>query len=285
MILLIISGPANAFILQLTIGEQYVKLGDKTTFTVSSVVDSGEELNIQKFVIKLIGPKNVYCEFLPDGTPIYDCEGMNITLLSEGNKTADGATYDYGYQGYGGYGYNYAYGYIFGKGILSYNITIDTSEYPRGLYSTEFDMIVDEKVYKEEGKVLFIYDKDGLKGCSIRAHKGEIEERTTGNYSSLRNRLSLTIPLKNAAPGQGVLQTQSSKTRLIYDFEVLGLLESTPLTSKILIKGTYRTERNSINNTKEETAIIYLDKKNKLLNLAGKSITAQNMNVNLMQGC
>ncbi|HRZ85602.1 MAG TPA: hypothetical protein P5277_02370 [Candidatus Paceibacterota bacterium] len=300
--LLIISAPAQAFIINLAIQNQYIELGKSTTFNVSTEVESNEKLNINKFIIEINGPTDITCEFLPDGTLLNDCEGISISVVSSGNLIKnDNQTYgdtpaqisgyysdycgEYGYgcAGYGGYNSGYSY---YGKGILSYNVTFNSMGYSRGMYNTEFKMVVDGKEYKKDGKALFIYDRDGLRGCSVRAQRGDIEIKDSvgNNYNGTRNRLSFNIPLKNAVAGQGTLISQNSDSRLNYDFDVLGVLEGNKNYSKILIKGIYRTN-NKINKTSSELAVIYLDKKNKVLTLAGKSITATEMKVSFMDKC
>jgi len=296
--LLIFSAPAQAFILNLAIQNQYIELGKSTTFNVSTEVENGENLKIDKFIIEISGPTIISCEFLPDGTLLNGCEGISVDVVSSGNlsqgnngnqttgETPVQIDYGYGYEaGYGyGYEYGYDYSYYYGKGLLSYNITFNSMEYPRGIYNTEFIMIIEGKEYKKSGKALFIYDKDGLKGCSIRAQRGEIEESISkGNYTGVRNRLSFNIPLKNAATGQGTLTSQNSDNRLNYDFEVLGVLEGDETYSKILVKGVYRINR--LDKTTDELSVIYLDKKAKKLTLTGKGITATDMKVSFMNKC
>lgn len=293
---LIASGPAEAFVLGLNLPQPYVKLGEKTTFSVSTSIEEGEELQIDRLKVELIGPETISCEFLADGTPISECKSMKINMLSNGTvKPEDCYGYDsgncngeYGYddEGYGhdtdfyNYGYGYEPKYI--KGVLKYNVEFDTKGHKPGVYTISYTMNVSGSEFKKEGEVLFVYEKPFLEGCSVRADKGIIEEASLGKSENGRTRISFNFPSKNAVVSVGSLQSQAANKRLSYSFDVVGVLENNEQFAKILIRGSYRV---GIKDSKDETSIIYLDKESKKMTLTGKGLTVSNMDVTFMQNC
>ena len=106
--LLILSGPANAFDLGLSIDDSTIDKGDNAVFSASIDIKSGENLPIDEVSLIISGAGNRVCIFNVDGSKISGCDGININLISE--TTSYG--YGYGY-GYYGYGYNFGYGYGF----------------------------------------------------------------------------------------------------------------------------------------------------------------------------
>ena len=278
---LIASGPAEAFVLGLNLPQPYVKLGEKTTFSVSTSIEEGEELQIDKLKVELIGAETIRCEFLADGTPISECADMKIIVISNGTvKPKD--CYGYGADGCDG---EYGYGSRYIKGSLKYDVEFDSSGHTLGIYTISYTMTMDESEFKKEGEVLFIYTDEkpvGLEGCSVRADKGVIEEASLGKNENGRNRISFNFPSKNAVMSVGSLQSQAANKRLSYSFDVVGVLENNNQFAKILVRGSYRV---GINDSKEENSIIYLDKEAKKITLTGKGLTVSNMDVTFMQNC
>lgn len=264
------AGPAQAFTLGLISSDQFVRSGQKTNFFVSAKIESNEKMPITKFSFVLDGPETIACDFLPNGTIISGCKGMTIKKISEVENVSC--------NGYG-YGYGYGYNNCFTNGIFSYNITSNTKNYKIGIYSTKFiTFLNNEKDGEKIGEPLFIVNKTMLAGCSVRANGGSLED---GSERS-RNKLSFSIPLANAAPSQGSLQAQGNKKRITYGFEVIGALSNDNNNAQILVNGDFRENRNA--NIKQ-LAVINLDKKNKMVDIAGKNMNVDDMTATLMERC
>ena len=119
IVMLILAGPAQAFVSSLTVSESSVKQGEDVSFIASIDISSQEFLNITALTLEITGPKNVTCVFNADGIPITDCEDLEIQKISQP-----------------GFGYGYSYGYGSTNGILAFNISLDTTNMPAGNYST-----------------------------------------------------------------------------------------------------------------------------------------------------
>ncbi|HLD97848.1 MAG TPA: hypothetical protein VI815_00825 [Candidatus Nanoarchaeia archaeon] len=266
--ILIIAGPADAFTLGVSVKNKEVNLGQKADLFVSSQLGENEIIDVQKFELVIFdSEKSFSCEYLPNGTFISECDGFSIIDNSMVNETNI-------------IGYGYGYGYqTFKGGKLGYNISIDTNVLGSGIYNVKIIMTLEDEVRESSGGELFVIDVNGLKGCSLRASNGIVE---INDLDSGRNRLSLNVPLQNAAAGRGSLQAQVKKSRVMYDFRVVGTLENSPTSALIFVKGNYRENRTNLTS---ETAVIYLDKINKEISIAGNKIDAQNMIVTLMRRC
>ena len=106
LMLLVFTGPAQAFILSLNIQNHKFISGETVIMEVSSEPESGENLILNKFTLDIEGPTDIPCEFNSDAEIISGCEGISITKLdNETNKF--GYSYSYGYN----YGYSWSYGW------------------------------------------------------------------------------------------------------------------------------------------------------------------------------
>jgi len=133
-VLLLLSGPANAFDLTFgTISNTNPTQGDVITFTTSVEVNSNEIVPIQNLSLNFSDGQ--VCYFSVDGdilTPD-DCTGLTITpdtdstnyTSGDRNYSFDGTDYSDGI----GFGYGYA---APGPSVLTYNITLNTSEFDVG---------------------------------------------------------------------------------------------------------------------------------------------------------
>ena len=167
--LLIISGPAQAFVLGLTSDVDTAKQPEKIVFTASIDINANENLPIDELVLGLNGPEDVYCTFSIEGHKINNlgnCAGINIKKIA-GPSINEGYGYGYGYDnsnnawerfgyGYGynlgyGYGYGYQYGYGYTEQTLTYEITLHTQHYDAGTYTSKLDVIIDGKTFSENG--------------------------------------------------------------------------------------------------------------------------------------
>ena len=271
LLLLIMAGPAQAFTLWLISSDQFVRSGQKTNFFVSAKIESNEKMPITKFSFVLDGSEKISCEFSPNGTIISGCKGMTIKQISDTQMVG------YGYCN----GYGYGYNDCFTNGTLSFNITANTKNYKTGIYSTKFiTFLNNEQDGEKTGDPLFIVDKTILAGCSVRANGGSLDSE--GENKNSRNKLSFSVPLPNAAPSDGSLQAQGSRKRITYGFEIIGALSNDINNAQILVNGDFRENRNA---NIRQLAVINLDKKNKVVDVAGKNMNIDDMDATLMERC
>jgi len=187
MLMLIISGPVNAFDLELTANKHTVTKGSSIKFTVSVDIKSNERLNIDYLKLIINGPTSKTCKFSVDGEKISGCSGITkIELIS------NTATY--------GYGYGYGWGYTDGK--LVYKITLDTDKYSKGDYETKLEISVDGKTTLQDGPDFKIKKKSKKKAIiskieGIQKELGlnllELKEGEEYNfsYNSIPNKLMI----------------------------------------------------------------------------------------------
>lgn len=148
--LLVLTGPVKAFMLGLIISNTEPIKGELVYFTATIEIKNTERLPISNLSLGLQGPLNVSCIFYPNGSIISGCQGISIQQLSGSNFS-----YGSGY-GYYGYGYNFGYGYGFTGGNLSYNITLNTTDYLYGLYKTKLIANIGNKTFSGQGQDLLI---------------------------------------------------------------------------------------------------------------------------------
>lgn len=263
--ILIVTGPANAVIIGMTVLDDNVVKGDVASFTASVEIEDGEALDITQLGIDLSGLISTGCTFLPDGTKITSCTGFNITLLSSAP-----------------FGYGYGYGYGFTKGTLSYLIEVDTTNYPTGTYNTNILAFTPEQIIQDNGPdIVILAKKILLEKCSVRADQGNLtvgEESFLGN----KNKLNFYIPQKDATKGQGSLTAQYDKRRFSYSFDITDIQENNPTRAVILATGEYRI------NTGEkitQDSVIYLDKVEKTVDIVAPDFSAEDLKISLMKGC
>jgi len=183
--LLVFAGPADAFVLDMTISNDKPVEGETVTFNVSTEVESADNPfdvdSFTLFVVRTNAKDIISCTFFPDGAKITACPGINVIRTSS-------PTF--------GYGYGYGYGYGFGK--FSYEITLNTTGLHHGAYRTSFVANVHGKELKKEGKKLVIHegkddeddgeeDNGKVKMCH---HPGNIAETIKVNLHSVEAHLS-----------------------------------------------------------------------------------------------
>jgi len=134
------AGPAKAFVINLVTDKSGITKGGTLSFDASININSNENIPIQKLILELNGPEDVYCEFSPDGTIISGCKGMTITKIS-GDKSilANG----YGYFNGNLYSFGYGYGY---NNELKYRINLLTNDYLSGHYDTKLSIPLTQAV-------------------------------------------------------------------------------------------------------------------------------------------
>lgn len=267
--MLVASGPADAFILGIESSRTNVLTGDNVVFTISADAETNEYSNINNLSFVLTGPNKVECRFYPNATIISGCRGMSIILT---NKEE--------------YGYGYGYGYGYDKS-LSYNITLNTTTYTLGTYSTEIFVFADSKIFSKKGDNLTIYSSGGgggqnlnINGCSIRAKDGKLY--VNGSLFGINNKINLNMNFKNNGKGQGSLTSQYKKSRFSYSFKLEDGLLVNGSDSKINAFGYYRLNKVKFDN---EDAVIYINKQNKKINIIGDDFEVIGMDITFNTKC
>ncbi len=258
---IILSGPAEAFVLSLSIPKNIVEIGE--TITITANVKTSEKTDrpsdVDYLILKLEGPENIECRFLPNATIVSGCKGIKINKLSDENK-----------------GYCKSYGY--GEGCNSrYEIKIGTMNYETGIYKTFITI-------NAKGKNLTIPGEDitiNLKGkvCSIRASNGELK---INSLDFSKNKISFYIPLKNAIKGEGYLTGQRNRERFIYRFKIEQVILNNRDIIKVRVSGKYRI---GTGENIAENGVLVFDRIQNITSLTGDNINLNGMKINFREGC
>lgn len=260
--MLIISGPANAFILGLTILDTEVLKGEAIDFQASVQINSNEFLDLSYLTLNIKGPAIISCKFKPDGKVLRGCGGLKIKRV----ETTE-------------YGFGYGYGTGFTNGTLAYNITLDTKRYQVGTYTTELNVNIGDQKTRQAGENITILSKSSaLRGCSFRARDGQL---VFDEFSSNLNKFNFHIPLAYSADGKGSLTGQSGRERISYNFELIEVQDNNPHNASILVSGEFK-----INGDKTvEDATIFFDKDKQRVKISGENLNVINMNVYFIKNC
>ena len=136
LITLIISAPAQAYILRLDVSNKDINKEESVGFTATIQLSSQDKSNITSIQLKFIGPSNITCNFKPNGEIIDGCNGITI------NKTSDCSLYS-GYNGYG----NCNFGYYGGSELeLTYDISYNSGFPLEGMYKTSLSVFSGSKL-------------------------------------------------------------------------------------------------------------------------------------------
>jgi hypothetical protein len=288
LVTLIISAPAHAYILRLDAADKNVSKGELITFDASVQVESQDRANVTSIQLKLIGPLDIICSFKPNGEIIEGCDGIKIQKLSN----CSGYSGYNGYSGYSGYaGYN-SYGYSdcgYGDSSqMNYEITFNTSVYFAGKYKTSLVVMSgNNPINTFNGEdINIIFDCDGPNGlcvtdkyCSIRAKNGDAS--VDDDEFGLKNKINFYIPQKGARPGEGYITGQQGRTTFSYKFVVGNILEKDENHTAISVYGKYKV---GIGPEFEEKSVLLLDKVNGRLDVLGKGVSVEYMDVNFKNG-
>ncbi|MFH1327660.1 MAG: hypothetical protein ABIH76_02220 [Candidatus Bathyarchaeota archaeon] len=199
--ILILVGSVEALILGFTVLDGIVTKGEAVEFQLSINIEQGEVLDITTITLVLNGPQDLTCRFLPDGTPIDPCPGIQITQ-----------TENTSYQ----YGYGYDQGFI--EGFLKYNVILNSSTVESGQYQSYFRITTPETEFESPEQIVIIRDPDFEGSCSLRAIEGVATFE--GQDFTSNNRLSLYAPAGGARSGRGTFMTQEGRIRVSYAFTI-----------------------------------------------------------------
>ncbi|MBR9703886.1 hypothetical protein GOV12_00615 [Candidatus Pacearchaeota archaeon] len=280
---IIISGPANAFIGEIIIpfeSKEVIK-GDVIKLNTEIGLEDGDFLDdVILLSFNLRGPEPISrkhrCDFFVNGTikNVGDnCKGINVELMNSSDV----------------FGYSYSYASCVLSGYsndckINYSILIDSNEYFSGEYETEFIINTKGKrIFTSGENIKIIADnlKD-FKRCSVRALDGSL---TLNNKNFSNNKLSFYISTnldRDRVRGRGSISGQKDRERFSFRFNVVDVLENDLNHSLLLVSGKLRIGRD---NNKEENAIIFIDKLTDNINIEGESLKIDTMYINFRKDC
>ncbi len=148
VIMLILSGPANAVRMEVNLDNTTPARGEEITFTVTTdLTEIDEYVPMQNFSLLLYKDDKIVRNivFAPNGTILSGSQGVTIDPISVPSSSDYGYGYGYGYDYTHGHGYNFGYGYGYatnnGAGgstlINVYNVSLNTTNFDVGEYSTK----------------------------------------------------------------------------------------------------------------------------------------------------
>lgn len=196
--ILLYAGPANAFILGLSVADDSsseVEKDQDIKFIATITIESMDQyLPIKELKLNLDGPVKKSCTFDISGKTKTSCNGITIKNI----EVAEYYGYGYGQANQNGYGYsfgnNYGYGYNYGAGgkqvEFRYEITLDTSYYLAGEYNTQLQAKIGTKTFSENGEIITINSAEeenitttGYSGDNQKIESGKlkINMNSTGN--------------------------------------------------------------------------------------------------------
>ena len=267
LVLLILIGPANAFILGLTVSDNTPNLGDIIDFMLTAEIEDEDViLNIDFFTLKFQGPTDIECRFFPNGTKIDACPGLTITQIESSNF---------------GYGYGYGYGYL--PGFFKFNLTLNTSVLSEGDYDvvllTSIDGEQSEEQAEEEITINDEEPQDLVDVCSLRGDDGEsfIDEE----LFSTKNKVNLHYSRGSNGPGQGFFTSQAKKDRISFKYNVSNVFREG---NNVIIEvtGMFRLNRDD---EIPLDATLTLDKETETLKVESNEFDAFDLDAQILKGC
>jgi len=256
---LIITGSANAFVLDFLVSNNFPLPGAPITFMVSAEIEHDEILNIEKFTLALTGPQNSTCEFFPNGTILNSCPGIQVNQIESTE-----------------FQYDYGYGYGFLPGFLKYNITLDSSILPPGEYTAKlFAETPTEQFQSSEQKIIIFQELEPIEKCSIRAQGGDILVDGKSLISP-RTKLNLGVQESRAQKGQGFITAQGGRERISYQFTIDKAVKVSANTILFYTSGFLEHNKKKTS----ESAIISFNMDSFEADVGGELLEIKNMDVN-----
>jgi hypothetical protein len=219
--LLLLAGPASAFILGLTVDDSVVEKGDNLVFTATVDIQAMDTyLPVKQLILGLNGPVSRECIFNLDGTIKSGCEGINIDALRTISSDNRGYGYGYGYNNQNGYGYSfgngYGYGYDYGVGAmtLEYEVTLDTDYYLAGTYETILEAEIGTETFSKSGEDVTINSASDEEDSSSDDFNGVPETIDTG--------IGLTLDMNSTGSGKIVVVKYTSNPQASLTIPALG---------------------------------------------------------------
>ena len=263
--IIIFSGPAQAFVLSLSIPDANVIQGEKVKVDLKvDTQNSDNPSDIKHLIFKMSGPENnsenFSCEFSPDGKIISGCDGIDITKVK---KIESGYCKSYGY----GYGCSF-----------EYTISIDTMFFEVGTYKTSLIITAKDKDTIKNGEDIVINIPP--KVCSVRANKGDV---SIDEMQFVKDKVSFYLPLNNAERGQGYITGQDGRERLTFRFKVDKILVYSNQMIKANVTGKYRI--GGFGELTQESGILTFDRVNNVTSFVGSHIQMSGMKVYFRKFC
>ncbi|MDP1728985.1 MAG: hypothetical protein Q8L27_02155 [archaeon] len=146
--LVILSGPANALDLRLSLNKLHPVIGEIITFVASVDINSNDQnLPVESLNLTLNGPTPKTCLFNVSGAKLSSCDEItNIQVISL-PPSAYGHSYGY----FNGQAYDYGYATGFSSGTFEYRITLNTLNYSLGSYTTSLGVKVGANLFSRAG--------------------------------------------------------------------------------------------------------------------------------------
>jgi hypothetical protein len=281
------TSPAYALFSKLIVndGSNIVTKGE--IINLNTIVDLEEnninEIEYLNFIFKgpLIVPRDFQCSFYVNGTiksNTENCKGIDIRLI-KGNSYSPG--YSYGYPDnkncFNGYGYD-------SNCLLNYSIKIDSSKYYSGEYEAKVVVVLKDKKIETNKEKIVINSEDisDFQRCSVRAYDGSL---ILLNKTYTNNKLSFYVSTdldSNKVKGKGSLYGQKGRERFSYRFDIIDVLENNENSAVLYISGDYKVGPKGKNN---EKAILYFDKINNKITLAGETLYIKTLYINFRKDC
>jgi len=254
IILLVTIGPVRAALVGLTISNNFPVFGEFVNLIVSAEIEPDEILDTKNFTLSFEGPQNIVCDFLPDGTFLNPCPGIQIQQI----ETAD-----------------YQFGYGFLPGILKYNITLDSGSLQAGEYMVKLFVITPQEKLTAQEQMFIIGESTPVEKCSLRAEDGSIifDGKT---FNSPRTKLNLGVSESRARKGQGFITAQQGRERISYEFDIDNAIR---VSSRLILIYTSGTLKQPSKENKPESAVISFDTDSFKLDIDGDSLEIEDMKI------
>lgn len=256
---LLMTGSARAFLVGFSVLNDIVTKGEDVNFDFGIKVESGEFVDVKNISLKIDGPTNFKCDFLPDGSFVGDCPGVEIDRV----KSTD-------------YSYSYGYGYGFLPGELKYDVSVNSNVLSAGEYSSMFVVQTSNGDFETDSTPLFVEELPTQGSCSVRGNDGVAF--INGEEFVLKNRLNLYAPSLNAKRGKGSFTAQDDKTRISYTFTVR---RASKVGDLIIFDVTGILRNNT--EVSSESARIILDKTTMDIEINGEKLSVQDMDVSFLR--
>lgn len=172
--MIIISGGAKAFEMNLRISDSNIRQGQTIIITPTIQIESKDSnlpINYLMLVIEnLNGNSKKVCKFDVNGNKLSNCDDvLGIRLIEISNQS-----YGYGYGTYLGAIRHYGYGYGYNHGNLTYEIILSTENLVEGTYSTLLQVKIQNDIFEKFGGNFIVSPKSIDE--FIPRHSGSVNE-------------------------------------------------------------------------------------------------------------
>ncbi len=254
--MIVMAGPAESFVLGLTISDSVIDQGESVEFGVEAEVENADMyMNIQEFRLDLAGPIPYSCRFNPDGVLLSPCPGVSIQKIQSPA---------------------YQYGYGFFPGVLKFKVTLDTGYLVPDTYQVTLATVLpDEEILTEQKEINIVQGNEEIFSCSLRADEGNA--KFEGASLNTKNKASLYTGGEKSAMSEGSITSTKGQTRIIYDFRVTRAI---PVGSdKVVFYTTGDISEGRERNTQSENARIIYNAATSTIDVVGDDYQVTGMDV------